>query len=66
MNWLTEIILSSSCHLAKIKNKVKNTRKKSLKWYSRPNNREKCLLEPLDAWKPGWTFYSVRQNQERL
>jgi hypothetical protein len=43
------------------KYKVKNTTIKSPKWYSRPNNREKRLPEPLAAWKPGRTFYSVFQ-----
>ncbi len=41
------------------KNNVENSTIKLLKRYSQPNNREKRLPEPLDAWKPGWTFYSV-------
>ncbi len=51
--------LSSSCHFDKQKNNVENSIIKSLKRYSRPNNQEKHLPEPLDTWKPGWTFYSV-------
>jgi hypothetical protein len=58
-NWLTGIILSSSCHLDKQKNNVENSTIKSLKWYSQLNSREKHLPKWLAAWKAGWTFYSV-------
>jgi hypothetical protein len=28
----------------------------------RPNSPQKHQSESLDAWKPGWTFYSVNQD----